>query len=167
MESSKYLDDSLASIKNGTLEIEYFVNCVLKQPNAHEIIECLRIKMRNDSDLSNVSLYCGLAREFNDGSFLDVLWTLLRNPETKGRRASIVYAMENMNPIQYLEDLVDLAIHEGFEVLSNVILTIEELDGHVESEIIERCIEKINFALSSDMPEWRRDALEFILRAIS
>ena len=71
--------------------------------------------------------------------------------------------MENMNPIEYLESLVELVINDNFEVLCNSIDIIDSLNGTVDEKVIQRCHQKINSALKVPTQVWRKEALLLLL----
>lgn len=157
------LDKAVKSIQLDELELEQYVAEVERLGCRDDLLECIRFRLVDSSHRKERSIYCGLIREFNDKDALPLLWKLISQDESKGRRGSLVFAMENMNPIEYLEQLVELAIHDNFEVLCNSVDIIDSLEGHVNQDIIENCTIKLKTALASSIPDWRREALTLLL----
>ena len=55
-----------------------------------DLLECIRFRLVDSSYRKERSIYCGLIREFNDKDALPLLWKLISQDESKGRRGSLV-----------------------------------------------------------------------------
>ena len=71
--------------------------------------------------------------------------------------------MENINPVDYLEKLVDLEINDNNEVMFNSLDVIDNIEGYIDGDTLEKCITKLQTALKTTMPEWRKEALTLLL----
>ena len=163
MNNNINLDNAVRKIQSDELDIETFVNEAENQGDRNDFLKFIRLRLADKSYLKERSIYCGLIREFNDKDSLPIIWELIGKEETKGRRGSLVFAMENMNPVEYLEQLVELIINDNLEVLSNSMDIIDNLEGYVDGDTLDKCISKIKSALTQAMPEWRKKALDLLL----
>ncbi|MBF7074858.1 hypothetical protein ISG33_15760 [Glaciecola sp. MH2013] len=157
------LEFAADQIRKDKISIQQFAKNIDSQGKREQILEQLHNRLSDRTFISERSLYCSLIKEFNCKESLPILWEMIGRDETKGRRGSLVYAMENMNPIDYLEKLVDLAIVDNYEVLCNAIGVIDGIEGFIDQMILSNCRNKIINALAKPMPEWRRAALELLL----
>lgn len=160
---STNLDNAVKNIQLDELEIAKYVEEVEKIGSRDELLKSIRMRLVDASYIKERSIYCGLIREFNDKESLPLLWRLIAQDETKGRRGSLVFAMENMNPVDYLEKLVDLAINDNNEVMFNSLDVIDNIEGYIDGDTLEKCITKLQTALKNTMPEWRKEALTLLL----
>jgi hypothetical protein len=157
------LETAMDQIRQDKVSIQKFVETIDSQGKREQILDQLHNRLTNRTLISERSLYCSLIKEFNSRESLPILWELIERDETRERRGSLVYAMENMNPIDYMEKLVDLTIVDNFEVLCNAIDVIDGTEGFINQETLDSCSDKIINALVKPMPEWRKTALELLL----
>lgn len=157
------LNNAIAAIKDGSIELTDFLNEISTKEERNALLDVVRANLSTSSNSDNLSIYCGIIHECNDESFLPLLWQLLSDSHTKGRRGSLVFAMENMNPIAYFEQLVDLVINDTFEVMSNCLAVIDSLEGYVDGETIERCTDRLASALKTDLPNWKVEPIRMLL----
>lgn len=157
------LDIAVNKIKLGEIETRDFLEQQKKSDQLTEVIKQVRFRLMDEKRKNERSIYCDIIRELNDKKSLPLLWDLIKRDNTKGHRGSLVYAMLNMNPIEHLEQLVALAINDNYEVMVNCLDIIDNLDGHVNNEIISKCINNIRIALKKDLPVWKKQALETLL----
>lgn len=157
------LDSALDDIKSGEIELIDFISKVKRTEDKDRLLKTVRKRLLDKHFEQDRSIYCGIIRELNDKRSLPILWELLSLKETKGKRGSLVYAMENLNPIEYLEQLVELSISDNYEVTFNCLDVIDNLEGHVEAPIINRCIQKLKTALEGNLPDWKRAPLKELL----
>jgi hypothetical protein len=157
------LEFAADQILKDKITIQQFVKNIDSQGKREKILDQLHNRLTDRTLISQRSLYCSLIKEFNCKKSLPILWEMIEKDETRGRRGSLVYAMENMNPIDYLEKLVDLAIVDNYEVLCNAIDVIDGIEGFIDQTILNNCRNKIINALVKPMPEWRKTALELLL----
>lgn len=166
MRPNDQLNDAIKNIQSGTLDIEHFAINIVKQGNKAETLKFIHQMLMDKSHLNKRSALCGLVREFNDRESLPVIWDLIAKNETKGHRGSLVYAIENMNPVEYFEQLVGLIINDNLEVLSNSMNIIDCLEGYVDGETLETSISSIKVALRTPMEDWRKEALTTLLEEL-
>ena len=164
-----------------TKQLDYEENVkVLKTPQAIEQTKIAMRAMLTDPDHQKYrSAVCGIIRELNDTEALEILWKIINDPASKGKRGSLVYAMEFMNPIEYLGPLVRLVINDNFEVSNNAMATIYNLDGKVDDGLLNQLYKEVKQALTETSPssksppilptippsmqKWRKEALEILL----
>ena len=163
MTNNTVIDNVIKKIRLDKFNIETVVKKIEAQGNRNDFFISIRHRLTDDSYLKDRSICCGLIKEFNDKAFLPLLWSLIGMEKTKGRRGSLVYAMEDMNPLEYLEQLVDLVINDNFEVLANSMSIIDNLEGHIDGGTLDKCIQKIKLRLMEHIPEWRKEALVLLL----
>ena len=166
MTVNNYLDDAIKSIQSGKLGIEHFIKEIDYRGNKAEITKIIHQMLMDKSYLNKLAILCGFIRELNDRESLPIIWELIARNETKGRRGSLVYAMENMNPIEYFEQLVGLVINDNYEVLSNSMNIIDCLEGYVDGATLANSISSIKAALESPMEDWRKEALITLLEEL-
>ncbi|NMR28037.1 hypothetical protein HH219_21355 [Pseudoalteromonas sp. NEC-BIFX-2020_015] len=157
------LDIAVRDIQLDKLDLEQFLKDVEASGNQKTVLKAVHHRLVDESYVKERSVYCALIKEINDNESLSILWEMIGREETKGRRGSLLYAMENMNPVGYLEQLVDLAINDNNEVMFNSLDVIDNLEGYIDGETLERCILKLKTSLKNTMPEWRREALTLLL----
>ena len=157
------LQSAIKDIQTEKLDIETFVKNVNYQGDRDDILVSIRQRLVDNAYVDERSICCAMLREFNDKESLPLIWRLIADESTKGKRGSLVYAMENMNPIAHLEQLIELVVNDNFEVLCNAMNTIDNLNGSVDENIIENCCQKISVALTMPMPTWRKEALSLLL----
>lgn len=126
-------------------------NCVLK---------VVRARLASDRNVKNLVYYCGIINVFKDKNAVPLIFRMLKDDYTKGWRSSLVYAVTDLNPLEYFEDLVDLVISGDREVVMYALVTINDLDGDVEREAVVRSYHKVYRALKKTQPKWRREELE-------
>lgn len=152
-----------------TKQLDYEENIkVLKGP---EEVEQTKVAMRAmllaPEHQEYRSAVCGIIKALNDTEALEVLWKVINDPASKSRRGSLVYAMTDMNPVNYLGPLVRLVITDNFEVMSNAMHTIDNLEGKFDDALLDQLYEEVKQALtqpmSTPMPKWRQEALELLL----
>lgn len=160
------LSEEFKKVESGEIELDKFLEDVKKNRNSAQLVQLVRERLIDEKFASKRSIYCGIIHELNDRASLPLIWDLLEREETVGKRGSLVYAMENMNPISHLEKLIELTINDNYEVMTNCLNIIDNLEGHVEGEIIERCIEKIQYALKQSITSWRRETLMVLLNEL-
>lgn len=154
---------AIEKIKHDDVDVAAILDNAKQNENLDDLIKLVRLGLVDEKRENERSIYCGIIRELNDRDSLPLLWDLLLRDNTKGRRGSLLFAMENMNPIEYLEQLVELAINDNYEVMCNSLDIIDSLEGHVESDIIEKCIVKLQRALKGELPNWKKEALAILL----
>lgn len=157
------LDIAVRDIRMEKLELKQFVKNVQALRNQKTVLKAVHHRLLDESYVKERSIYCALIKEINDNESLTILWEMIGREETKGRRGSLLYAMENMNPVNYLEQLVDLAINDNNEVMFNSLNIIDSLEGYIDGDTLESCIFKLKTTLKTTIPEWRREALALLL----
>ena len=157
------LDIAVRDIQMGRLEPAQFVKNAEALGNHKTVLGAVYHRLVDESYVKERSIYCALIKEINDKGSLSILWEMIGREETKGRRGSLLYAMENMNPVGYLEQLVDLTINDNNEVMFNSLDVIDSLEGYIDGDILQRCVSKLKMALKTSIPEWRREALTILL----
>lgn len=157
---------AIEKIKNGEIDIKALLENVKRNESLDDLIKLVRLGLLDDRQEHQRSIYCGIIRELNDKDSLPLLWDLLIRENTKGRRGSLLFAMENMNPIGYLEQLVELAINDNYEVMCNSLDIIDSLEGHVEHDVVEKCIGNLQRALKGELPNWKKEALTILLNEL-
>ena len=163
MTNNTVIDNAIKNIRLDKLNIETVVKEIEAQGNRNDFLISIRHRLTDDSYLKDRSICCGLIKEFNDKASLTLLWSLIGMEKTKGSRGSLVYAMEDMNPLVYLVQLVCLVINDNFEVLANSMSIIDNLDGYIDGGTLDKCIPKIKLRLMEPIPEWRKEALVILL----
>jgi hypothetical protein len=163
MIDENYFEEALENIREDKLDVEAFIKDIDVARNREIVLNSIRNLIVDEKHRNKLSFFCSIIKGLKDVKSLPIIWELLLSDSTKGHRGSLVYAMEDMNPIEYLEQLVDLIITDNFEVLSNAMNTINNLEGTVDRSIIDKCITKINTVLHSEIPTWRREALLILL----
>ena len=163
---NNYLDDAIKKIQSGKLDIEYFIKEIDYLGYKVEVMNIIHRMLLDESHLNKLSILCGFIREFNDKESLPIIWELISRNETKGQRGSLVYAIENMNPIEYFEQLVGLIINDNYEVLLNSMNIIDRLEGYVDGTTLTDSISNIKVALGSPIEDWRKEALITLLEEL-
>lgn len=160
------LNNEVDAIKSGHKSVEQLVKETKKKGCKNGMLRLVRSRLTDDTFKNERSIYCGIIREFNDKTSLPLLWELLLREDTKGKRGSLVYAMEYMNPIEYFEQIIELIVKDNFEVVTNCLAIIDNLDGYVEADIIDRCVAKLNAALEEDLPKWKTESISILLEEL-
>ncbi len=68
---------------------------------------------------------------------------LLKHPKTKGSRGTLLYSLESLNYIPFIESLVDFLNDDSFEVSRQTLTLLESVNGDIPLEVIQKCIVKI------------------------
>ncbi|WDE10480.1 hypothetical protein [Thalassomonas haliotis] len=163
MPDNKYVKSILKDIKLDKIDIEIVIEDIKKNKNIDDILFSIHQLIADELYLNDLSTLCGLIKGIDNRKSLPVLWKLILDDSTKNRRGSLLYAMEDMNPIEYLEQLIDLVLSDNFEVLSNSMAIIDNLEGYIDGDTLEKCILKIESALEKPMQEWRKEALILLI----
>ena len=164
MINNTVIDNAIRNIRLDKLNIEAVVKKIEAQGYRNDFLISIRHRLTDDVYLKDRSICCGLIKQFNDKGSLPLLWNLIGMEKTRGSRGSLVYAMEDMNPLEYLEQLVDLVINDNFEVLANSMSIIDNLEGYIDGGTLDKCIPKIKLRLMEPILEWRKEALVLLLK---
>ena len=88
----------------------------------------------------------------------------LRDPSTKGRRGSTLWALYDgkYDCSDLVPDLVDFVIEGNFEEVNHALSIMDTIDTDVPTAFIEATIDRLRSALGR-ATDWRRDALDVCL----
>ena len=101
-------------------------------------------------------------REYEDEAALPLLVRLVEDPRTIGHRGTLVWAMAPFDYIDHVELLVRLLIEDGWEASQMALLLLEEAEGEVAGDVMDRCRLRLREALAV-APSQRRESISFAL----
>jgi len=115
------------------------------------------LQKTNDCGLRNL-LALALA-DIGDQRALEPLIALIKSKTTAGCRGTLVYALQSLDCVSILVDLVEMAINGGFEVSCEAVNAIESIKSPYLSKEVQLGCQKIEMALKSE-PSLEPDKIE-------
>jgi hypothetical protein len=149
--SSDYHADKVLSIIESSNESE---KKELLTAFSNALIEANEPKTRNRIAIA--------MQDLGDRKALVPLIDAIRNPNTKGARGTLIYAMSEFNPIEYIFDLVKLVIEDSYESSGNALDIVEELEGTMDIEEYDKSIKYIKEQIPKLSEDKKEDALYLI-----
>jgi len=106
------------------------------------------LQKTNDCGLRNL-LALALA-DIGDQRALEPLIALIKSKTTVGCRGTLVYALQSLDCVSILVDLVEMAINGGLEVSCEAVNAIESIKSPYLSKEVQLGCQKIEMALQSE-----------------
>lgn len=104
--------------------------------------------------------------DLRDPDAFAALVTLIRSPETRGARGTLLYALGPYDCAPILPVLVDCVIEGGWEEAREAMGLITSLETELSNEVWLACTERVRVALDTSIEE-RRPLLEELLELFS
>lgn len=128
------------------------------------LIAVLRKAQRNT--IWNGAAYA--LRELGDARAAAELMAKIQDPITKGSRGTLLYALAVFDCTPYVGELVDLIIHDNFEVSRKAFQILEDLEGDPDPDVVATARVKLAAASNrDDLDEDQRAIIEQTAALIS
>lgn len=106
-------------------------------------------------------------RDLGDARAVPSLVELLRDPKTEGYRGTLLYALAAFDCGPHLLLLVDLAIHDNFEVSRQAFLAIENIESDIPPEALVESRARLKAALAGPLSDEQRTFLADLAELMS
>ncbi|WP_168119011.1 HEAT repeat domain-containing protein [Paenibacillus sp. HB172176] len=118
---------------------------------------------KTDNTLLRNAISIALA-DIGSSEALVPLINQLKDPKTKGKRGTILYALESFDCSEYAEVIVESLTSRYFEESRHAYQILELIKDRMPSEVKLRCISKVNEKLEEleDEMEMLEEALDFL-----
>ena len=101
-------------------------------------------------------------QDLGDRRALSYLIESVNDPITKGCRGTLIYAMSDLNPIEYVYELVSVVINDSLEASGNALDIIEDLEGELDELICIKSVQLIEQSLQT-APDEKIEDLEYLM----
>ena len=125
-----------------------------------EALQPLTFLLRT-TDSPNIRNAAALAlADMGDQRSLPFLVSLISDPKTENCRGTLVHALQYFDCSGILPFLIDLVIDGNFEVSHEAFQAIENIDGEVDENEFETCLNKIEESVHLCQSEEKKELLE-------
>jgi hypothetical protein len=94
---------------------------------------------------------------------LPLLIKLIKDQRTQGYRSTLIYAASGFNPIEHIEVFVELLVSGSYDIVRECANVIDNLDGDIEDEVLNRCIDKLTLAIDECSELDKKNIILYIL----
>lgn len=125
-----------------------------------KLMDQIKLLESTNSTLRRNELALDLAAT-GDPRVLQALVRLIRRPELRDARGTLVHCLENFDPSAIFELLIELAIDGNWEVAHEAVQLLETVES-IEGDVVSRAKRAVQDAQLQPMPPWHRALLDEI-----